>query len=262
MKLWIMGCALAAGAAMASAAQAASCDRTCMTGLIDKAETALTTGQAPAGLFAPKAKITQNGEAIDVAASAIKGAKPGGYHRYFVDGKSEQAGFYGVLDEADRQAVLLLRIKVADRRITELEAIFAHKGEASIASPETMATAVPVGGDDILPKEHRRSRAQLIAAANAYFDGIPKGDGSKVPATADCQRYENGAQTTRPPTAPGALGGCRGSHGSPTSPPCATADIRWWTRSAAWSGPSSPSIFPADPTRTTRARTRSGRRAA
>ncbi|WP_340643735.1 hypothetical protein [Phenylobacterium sp.] len=55
------------------------------------------------------------------------------------------------------------------------------------------------------------ARAAMIAAAEAYFDGIEAESGDKVPAAGGCNRYENGVQTTNRPGGPQA--GCKGLGG-------------------------------------------------
>ena len=47
----------------------------------------------------------------------------------------------------------------------------------------------------LAPKD-RVPRAQLIATANAYFEGLNNHDGSAVPKIAGCDRIENGAKMT------------------------------------------------------------------
>lgn len=48
-----------------------------------------------------------------------------------------------------------------------------------------------------LPLARRASRDELIAAADAYFDGIEANDGSRIPVADSCLRIENGVQTVR-----------------------------------------------------------------
>ena len=49
------------------------------------------------------------------------------------------------------------------------------------------------------PPAQRSSREELIAAANAYFDGIQQGNGDIVPLADGCIRVENGVQTAPQP---------------------------------------------------------------
>ena len=55
-----------------------------------------------------------------------------------------------------------------------------------------------------VPPAERVSRAELIATANKYFTGMQKNDGKgDYPFADDCNRLENGGQTTNAPTPAG-----------------------------------------------------------
>ena len=55
-----------------------------------------------------------------------------------------------------------------------------------------------------IPEGQRMSRAKLIRTANMYFSGMQKNDGKGVyPFADDCDRIENGRQTTNRPTPAG-----------------------------------------------------------
>jgi hypothetical protein len=55
-----------------------------------------------------------------------------------------------------------------------------------------------------VPPAERASRAELIATANKYFSGMQKNDGKgDYPFADDCNRLENGMQTTNAPTPAG-----------------------------------------------------------
>ena len=55
-----------------------------------------------------------------------------------------------------------------------------------------------------VPQAERVSRAELIATADKYFSGMQKNDGKgDYPFADDCNRLENGGQTTNAPTPAG-----------------------------------------------------------
>ncbi len=57
---------------------------------------------------------------------------------------------------------------------------------------------------EAVPEAQRMSRADLIKTANMYFSGMQQNDGKGVyPFTDDCNRIENGMQTTNAPLKPG-----------------------------------------------------------
>jgi hypothetical protein len=51
----------------------------------------------------------------------------------------------------------------------------------------------------VLSESERSSRDKLIKIANSYFDGIEQNTGGIVPFHKDCNRFENGTQTTNNP---------------------------------------------------------------
>src|SRR5208337_1099860 len=97
-------------------------------------------------------------------------------------------------------------LKIEDRKISEIETIVARQPSGA-ESLEKLGAPNPVFLEAIPPAE-RATRADLIKTANMYFSGIQLNDGKGVyPFTDDCNRIENGMQTTNNPslTMPGDL---------------------------------------------------------
>ncbi len=106
---------------------------------------------------------------------------------------SNQVGFYGVMKENDRPLIIALRLKVVDGEITEIEHVLARNMRA-----DRMQNLITPGAAllaDVPPSE-RTSREDMIDAANRYFEAIEHGDGEIAPFAEDCERHENGGQTT------------------------------------------------------------------
>jgi hypothetical protein len=110
-----------------------------------------------------------------------------------------------------------LRLKIVNRQISEVEALFVRPATgggaggrgAGPAAPapalrlEAMGTPHTVFLQPIPPAE-RMSRADLVRVANMYFSGMQQNDGlGEYPFTDDCERFENASQTTNAPTPPG-----------------------------------------------------------
>lgn len=53
--------------------------------------------------------------------------------------------------------------------------------------------------EEVLPKESRSTREQLIAIADSYFEGLEKHSGAAVQTAPKCRRFENGNQTSLNP---------------------------------------------------------------
>jgi hypothetical protein len=95
-----------------------------------------------------------------------------------------------------------VRLKVVDRKITEIESLVARKQTTSILNTDNLTQVRPIFLETI-PATDQPSRAEMVSIVGKYFDGIEQGNGDIVPFDKDCVRIENGIQTCP---------------GSPTSP--------------------------------------------
>jgi hypothetical protein len=171
------------------------CDRACMIALTDQYLAALVKHD-PAGLQLSRGvRFTENTAEIQVGDGLWVGASeaPSTFKLYAVDPPSNQVGFYGVMKENGRPLIISLRLKVVDGEITEIEHILARNMRPdrmqNLATPRAAFLAD-------LPPAERTPREHMINAANAYFEAIEHGDGEIAPFAEDCERHENGGQTT------------------------------------------------------------------
>jgi hypothetical protein len=154
----------------------------------------------PAGLpVAKDIKITENGYPIQLGSGLFQTAEEITYKQYMADPSVAQVMVFGVVRESVLLANFMVRLKVVKDEITEIETIVARKDEASFASPEDMKEPRPIY-DRVLSESERCPRDVLIKIANSYFEGIEKNTGEIVPFHKDCNRYENGTQTTNNPS--------------------------------------------------------------
>lgn len=143
---------------------------------------------------------TENGVRREAGSGVWSSIGAVGYRLIFADAKTGQVGLYGTAYEGDggERAIFYARLRVANGQITEAEIVYAKRGEASLFEPESMETPDPLY-NEIVPPEQRTSRAEMIAAADAYYEGIERADGSIVPAAPGCYRVENGVDTHKVP---------------------------------------------------------------
>ena len=154
----------------------------------------------PAGLpVADNIKITENGYAIELGNGLFQTAEEITYKQYLADPSVDQVMVFGVVKESVLLANFMVRLKVAGDEITEIETIVARKDEASFASPEDLKEPRPVYAE-VLSESERSPRDMLIKIADSYFEGIEKNTGEIVPFHKDCNRFENGTQTTNNPS--------------------------------------------------------------
>jgi hypothetical protein len=189
------------------------CDRICLTGILEQYIAALARHQPSTAPLAPDMKFTENTVKIPVGEGLWLGVNepPTTFRLAAIDPTSGQIGFYGLFKAWGAPALAAIRLKVQNGKITEAEHI--------VARPLRRAAMVnlitPRAGllDDVPPKE-RNSREAMVRVANLYFDAIEQDRGDIAPFADECQRHENGLQTTtnKPPTSmppnamPGSLG--------------------------------------------------------
>ena len=123
----------------------------------------------------------------------------GNYNHYFADPVAGQVGWMGTMRERGGVLLMSVRLRVQLGRITEIEKSFFRAGgggpnNIAAMDKETQPEALWL---QPIPPAQRASRTQLIAIANAYFEGVQKNDGKGFyPFTKDCDRLENGSHTT------------------------------------------------------------------
>jgi len=114
----------------------------------------------------------------------------------------EERASAAILRFADRLEGRLFHVRMKRR---------GHKGEISSHLEENFLQAVVLeelerrgkphaSYSEVVPAAERMSREDLIKTANMYFSGMEKNDGKgNYPFTDDCNRIENGSQTTNAP---------------------------------------------------------------
>jgi hypothetical protein len=151
------------------------------------------------------ARFTENGVTLklgDGLWGTVDGI--GDYKLTFVDPETGQAGAFVTIKESGRQVLLGLRLQIqSGNRISQIEAVVSRGGLRPGAPPPAM-TRKPVFYEDVPPAE-RRSRAQMMAITNSYFDGLEFATGKLTPFDPNCQRIENGMQTSGDPNGASAM---------------------------------------------------------
>ena len=189
----------AAAAKAAPQSAASACDRACLEGFVDQYLTALAARDASRLPVASTVRFTENGTVLKLGEGLWGTANGLGTFRLYTDDPAAgQVGFIGVVKEWDRPAILVLRLKVHDQKITEIETIV-NRDIPGATALDKIGTPDPVLTQTVPPAE-RESREELIKISNIYFSGLERGDGKGVyPFTPDCNRIEGGTQTTNNP---------------------------------------------------------------
>lgn len=186
---------LIAGMAATPSRAASSCDRQCLQGVVDQYLAALAARDPSRLSFASDVKFTENTARLKVGEGSwgtFNGE--GTFKLYFAEPDAGEVGFIGTMREWDNPVIFCLRLKVTDGKIGEVEDFVVR--DANAAKNLEAMRPNPLFTEDI-PASERATRAELVKTANMYFSGLQNNDGKGVyPFTADCNRIENGTQTT------------------------------------------------------------------
>jgi hypothetical protein len=224
MKTALIGCLFLLGStlpALGEPTPAVACDRNCLDGFVDRYLDAMQAHAASPELFARDTKFTENGIRLPLGNEGLwfRMSGKGSYKFYVPDVETQQVAFIGTVREGGKSTTdgtlvtIAVRLKVVNGHITEVEQLAirpqAPLGGAAPATPprfpptgeavEKMGSPNPVFAE-VIPAAKRPSREEMIKTANYYFAGLQRNDGKGYyPFTDDCDRFENGMQTTNIP---------------------------------------------------------------
>src|SRR5262245_35318351 len=185
-------------------AAANDCDRACLKSALDQYMTAVTMHKPSAAPLFGGFRQTENAVVVPLGSGVWKSVTAlGKVQRRYLDAVSGNAAYYGTVEEGTTLAVVTVRVRVEDHKITEAEWYIAREndpglngprqpGQAppNLFNPDGLAAAPPT--DRVLPKASRASREMLMAVTNSYFDGITSHNSEVVLADPRCDRMENG----------------------------------------------------------------------
>lgn len=173
----------------------ASCDRACLGGIVDQYLAAVVAHDPSRAPLAAGVKFTEDGVQLKPGDGLWATATGlGTYKLYFAEPSTGGVGAYVVMEENGTPALLGLRLKVVNRKITEAETLVARKQTTNILNTDNLTVPRPIFLEDVAAGDRPR-RAEMVSLVNKYFDGIEQGDGNIVPFAPDCIRIENGIQT-------------------------------------------------------------------
>jgi len=209
-----------------SAFAQSACDRACLGGMLDRYLAAVIAHDKSKAPLVVGFRQTENA----VNASPGKGVWQtvtglGKVQRRYFDPVTGQAGYYGTVMEGNATAIVTIRLRVEDRKLTEAEWYIARENDvglngprqpgrppANLHNPDYLALHPP--RQEALPAAKRVDRATLGRIVDSYFDAITSHDGSIALTHKGCGRAENGSpapggdflppDTARPATPPAA----------------------------------------------------------
>ena len=229
MSIWLaLGAVLAFTApAQAAPANGASCGRACLGRLLDGYLTAMLAHDPDRAPLDFTFRQTQNAVVIARGEGLWRDATGlGPVQRRYFDPETGTAAYYGTLVLGGGEtAVAALRLHQADGKVDEAEWNVSRASDPGISegakamfdAPTLVAEPPPEGA---APPDGRLTRAQLVAVANSYFDGITSANPRIIMAHPGCKRLENGLKTTGRPLpagreteGPGGVSDCTSGQG-------------------------------------------------
>jgi hypothetical protein len=173
----------------------AACTRTDLQSAVD-AYLAVQRSGNPASLpWAASAKYVENTTDTQIDKGILRSALKIDFSRTLLDTEICETFTEVIVTDKSHPYVLGVRIKVANRRISELETLITDADDW-LFNADNYLKYSPSEDWGVIPVTVRDSRATLIAAANAYFDVFDDNE-VKVPWGTPCNRLEGGIRTGR-----------------------------------------------------------------
>ena len=171
------------------------CDRSCLTGFVDRYMDAMIAHNPGLLPVARNVKFTEDRVAMQLGDGLWKTiSKLTGYRMDVLDVRNATAVTRSVVEENGTRVMFALRLKISDQLITEVETmVVRNKQEGMIFNPDALQQ--PGKAMVIMPATAlRNTREDMIKIAALYPAGLKTGSfvTVDVPFTADAYRLENG----------------------------------------------------------------------
>jgi len=191
--LLLTGCIFVSAA---NAADTPSCDRECLKGFVTKYLDAMITHKPESVPVASTFKYTEDCKELKLGEGEwkiITGLTE--YRRDVLDVKEGVAVSFNVVTEKENnKALYTIRLKVVDKKITELETQAVHNKEEAMLLDFANLKTISKTMAFVPEKQQLLSREELIKAGRTYAEGLKVGSFVKVdsPMAPDAYRFENG----------------------------------------------------------------------
>ena len=174
-------------------------DRAGLYEVLDSYLRALGSRDARAVQWAPRALTSENNVMLGVG-DGLWGTieSVGDYRLRFADPATGHVGYFGTVHEAIEESAFTTRLRVDDAGcILEAESIVVRQSDSGIKFESPRYWDKPILN---AAAERPVPRAEMVRLANGYFDTLQLNDGTlHTRFHPDCNRVENGVQTTRNP---------------------------------------------------------------
>lgn len=173
--------------------------RAALYAVLDRFLAALNARDPHALDWAPGAHHSENNVMLEIG-DGVWGTidRLGDYQLRFADVKTGQVGYFGTVIEPIEESAFTLRLAVNEAgQIAECEMLIVRQSDSGIKFENCRYWDKP-----ILHREPEApvAREEMVRLSNGYFDTLQRNDGTiHTKFHPDCNRVENGVQTTRNP---------------------------------------------------------------
>ncbi len=178
-----------------------SCDRACLKDVLTKYLDSLVAHDPKKAPLAANARFTEDAKELKVGEGFWKTAtKLRPFRTDFLDPQTGTAAVHAVIEEDGKPILFAGRLKVVDKKITEIETIVVHnQAEGALFAPDALASPSPAMVTTPR-KDLLTPRQQMIDIALRYPGGLKVGsfEKSDVPFAKDAYRLENGVKMAGP----------------------------------------------------------------
>jgi hypothetical protein len=124
--------------------------------------------------------------------------KLGDYQLRFADTATSQVGYFGTVIEAIEESAFTLRLQINEAgQIAECEMLIVRQSDSGIKFENPRYWDKPILHREVVTPV---PRDEMVRLSNGYFDTLQRNDGTiHTKFHPDCNRVENGVQTTRNP---------------------------------------------------------------
>ncbi len=189
-------------------AQAQDCDRECLGGMVTRYVDALLAHDPTQLPLADTVRFTEDSRVLELGEGAwqtITGSKT--FRHDYLDTTRQIAASHIELREGDIPVLLTVVLSIEDQKIIGIETQVARITPDSPFQPKVLGEPVR-GLDSPVPAGERMSRADMVAAALTYAEGLRIGNftDAGTPFAPETYRVENGVITAGEGCAFGACG--------------------------------------------------------
>ena len=192
----------AASNAFGRAQGGTNCDRECLRGFVTQYLNAMVAHNPAALSTAPNVKFTEDTQTLKLGEGLWKNAnaiRP--YRQDFIDVRESTTVSHVIVEEGGMPVMLVLRLKIADRKISEIETTVTRSREqGAVFTINGLQTPRPVMEAPVDPVK-RNTRADIVRIGEFYPAGLRVGgtfEAVDAPFAPEAYRIENGSVMAGP----------------------------------------------------------------